>query len=94
MARWAGRCAGRCAAGGAAGCLVLAAGCSPYYAVTDTDSGVIHMTRSYDRTGSAVRFKDRVTRERVTVDNAEIVQIGDDEYRALLGHLRDQRKDD
>ena len=52
------------------------------------------MTRSYDRTGSAVRFKDRVTRERVTVDNAEIVQIGDDEYRALLGHLRDQRKDD
>lgn len=72
--------------------LLLAAGCSPHYALTDPDSGSIYLTRSYDRNGSAVSFKDRVTRQRRTVENPGITEIGDDEYDALLRRLRAEAK--
>jgi hypothetical protein len=68
-----------------------AAGCSPHYAVTQAGSDRIYLTRSYEQTGSAATFKDRVTNQRVTVDTPEITVIGEHEYRALRSHLRDRR---
>ena len=68
----------------------LAAGCSPHYALTEPGSERIYLARSYDREDGAVRFKDRVARERVTLSSPEITEIGGDEYDALLGRLRER----
>lgn len=72
--------------------MILLAGCSPHYALTDPESGQVYLTRSLDDGPDGVTFKDRVTRSRVTLASPEITRIGDDEYNALLDHLR--TKDD
>ncbi|MEO1583512.1 MAG: hypothetical protein AAFR96_02935 [Planctomycetota bacterium] len=74
--------------------LALMAGCSSRYAITDPATGDIGLARSYDRDGSAVNFKDRVTRERRTVDTPEITELGEHEYDALLDTLRAQANED
>ncbi|MEM9662251.1 MAG: hypothetical protein AAF937_08065 [Planctomycetota bacterium] len=69
-----------------------AAGCSPHYAVTDTATQTIYLTREYKQTGESVTFKDRVTKRRLTVDNPEITTIGEHEYDALRKHLQTQAR--
>lgn len=39
-------------------------------------------------------FRDRVTRERVTLGSAEVTEIGEHEYEALLEELRERREDE
>jgi hypothetical protein len=60
-------------------------GCSsPRYAVTDPATGVLYLTREIESGSGAVRFRDAVRREEVTVEGGEAVRIGEHEYRELL----------
>jgi hypothetical protein len=70
----------------AAGALALT-GCSSYYMVRDTNSGMRYYTTDLDTPGGAgtVRFKDAQTNRSVTLQNSEVTEISRDEFRRGTG---------
>ena len=61
--------------------LLLAAGCTNYYRITDQPSRRVYYTTGYDRTDSgAVRFYDEKGRAVVTLQSSEIIEISRDAF--------------
>jgi hypothetical protein len=62
------------------------AGCaSSYYLVKDPSNNAEYYTTSVKKSGSAVEFKDSKTLTNVTLQNSEISEITEDQYRAATG---------
>ena len=61
--------------------LILAAGCTTYYRVTDQSSRRAYYTTGIDRTDSgAVRFYDEKSRANVTLQSSEIIEISRESF--------------
>jgi hypothetical protein len=65
--------------------MLLAAGCTNYYRITDQASRRIYYAKGYDRTESgAVKFYDPKSRADVTLQNSEVVEVSKQDYEAGL----------
>lgn len=63
----------------------LAVGCATYYKVTDPHSGKAYYTQQVDKAGGgAVIVKDARTNSIVTLQNSEVKEISEKEYKAGL----------
>ncbi|HSE59614.1 MAG TPA: hypothetical protein VLA99_13005 [Nitrospiraceae bacterium] len=68
------------------GCMVMTAGCTNYYRVTDPASGKSYYSTEVKETGrgGAVKIKDAKTGSTVTLQSSEVKEISEDEYKAGL----------
>jgi hypothetical protein len=68
------------------GCALLATGCaSTYYKVTDPASGKVFYTEEVKAESSgAVKLKDARSKAVVTLQNSEVIEISEDQYKAGL----------
>ena len=58
-------------------------GCASFYKVTDPVSGKVYYTDNVQNKGNgAIRFKDEVTKTRVTLSQSEVMEITEDQYKA------------
>jgi len=63
----------------------LVAGCATYYKVTDPQSGKAYYTQKIDNVmGGAVKVMDARTGSVVTLQNSEVKEISEKEYKAGL----------
>lgn len=70
---------------GAGAMLVLAAGCTHYYQVSDPVGTKLYYTTDVDKTDSgAIRIKDEKTGADVTLQSSEVKEISQGEYEAAL----------
>ena len=60
--------------------VLVTAGCTTYYRVTDPSSGKMFYTTDVKRSGSAVMFKDTKSGEDVTLQASEVKEITSDDY--------------
>jgi hypothetical protein len=60
--------------------VLVTAGCTTYYRVTDPSSGKNFYTTDVKRSGSAVMFKDAKSGSDVTLQASEVKEITSDEY--------------
>jgi len=61
------------------------AGCATYYKVQDPVSGKVYYTEKIDsQSNGAIRFKDEVTKTRVTLPESEIMEVTEDQYKANI----------
>ncbi len=71
-----------------AGILLLMAGCTSYYRITDTDTGRTYLTTSdsFKQMGSnnVVNFKDNITEKNVNLNSYEYREMKEAEYKADL----------
>jgi hypothetical protein len=62
------------------------AGCSStYYLVKDPSTNTEYYTTSVKKSGSAVEFKDAKTLTDMTLQNSQVSEITEDQYRAATG---------
>ena len=67
----------------ALGALLIIAGCTNYYRVTDPTTGKTYYTTELKRSGSGTAtLKDAHTGNTVTIQNSEVAQIKKEEYDA------------
>ena len=68
------------------GCIVVTAGCTNYYRVTDPASGKSYYSTEVKETGrgGAVKIKDAKTGSTVTLQSSEVKEISEEEYKAGL----------
>jgi hypothetical protein len=68
------------------GLLVMVAGCSSYYRVTDPASGKAYYTTKISEAGraGAVKIKDAKSGSTVTLQSSEVKEISAEEYEAGL----------
>jgi len=60
-------------------------GCATYYMVTDPTSGRVYYTDDIQQKGhGAIRFKDEVTKTRVTLGTSEVMEVTEDQYKAHI----------
>ena len=65
--------------------LVLAAGCTHYYQVSDPAGTKMYYTTGIDKTDAgAIRIKDEKTGAEVTLQSSEVKEISRDEYEGAL----------
>ena len=65
--------------------LVLAAGCTHYYRVSDSAGTRLYYTTDIDRTDAgAIKIRDEKTGADVTLQSSEVKEISRDEYEAAL----------
>jgi hypothetical protein len=65
--------------------LVMAAGCTHYYQVSDPAGTKMYYTTGIDKTDAgAIRIKDEKTGADVTLQSSEVKEISQDEYEAAL----------
>ena len=64
--------------------LVIAAGCSSYYKVTDPATGKAFYTEEVNQQGSAVSFKDAQTGAVTTLQNSQVLEIDKKAFEAGL----------
>ena len=65
--------------------LVLAAGCTHYYRVSDPAGTRLYYTTDIDRTDAgAIKIRDEKTGADVTLQSSEVKEISRDEYEAAL----------
>lgn len=65
--------------------LMLAAGCTHYYQVSDPAGTKLYYTTDVDKTDTgAIRIKDEKTGADVTLQSSEVKEISQDEYEAAL----------
>lgn len=65
--------------------LVLAAGCTHYYMVSDPSGTRMYYTTDIDKTNTgAIRIKDEKTGADVTLQSSEVKEISQGEYEAAL----------
>ena len=60
--------------------VLVTAGCTTYYRVTDPSSGKIFYTTEVKRSGSAVMFKDAKSGSDVTLQASEVREITSDDF--------------
>jgi hypothetical protein len=60
--------------------VLVTAGCTTYYRVTDPSSGKIFYTTDVKRSGSAVMFKDAKSGSDVTLQASEVREITSDDF--------------
>lgn len=61
------------------------AGCASYYKVMDPVSGKVYYTEDINTEANGViRFKDEVTKTRVTLPVSEVMEITEDQYKANI----------
>jgi hypothetical protein len=61
--------------------LVLIAGCSSYYKVSDVSTGKVYYTTDIGhRNGGAVEFKDAKTKSNITLQSSEVQKIDKDQF--------------
>ena len=68
------------------GLILVVAGCSSHYRVTDPSSGKTYYTTKIDNAGraGAVKIKDEKTGSTVTLQSSEVKEISAEEYEAGL----------
>ena len=66
-------------------CLSLAGCTSTYYLVKDPSNNAEYYTTSIKKSGSAVEFKDAKTLTDMTLQNSQVSEITEDQYRAATG---------
>ena len=68
------------------GLVFLLAGCASYYKVTDPVSGREYYTDDIDTKigGGSVKLKDARTKSVITLQNSEVKEISEEEYKAGL----------
>jgi len=65
--------------------LVMAAGCTHYYQVSDPGGTKMYYTTGIDKTDAgAIRIKDEKTGADVTLQSSEVKEISPDQYEAAL----------
>jgi len=65
--------------------LVLAAGCTHYYQVSDPAGTKLYYTTEIDTTeAGAIKIKDEKTGANVTLQSSEVKEISQEEYEAAL----------
>ena len=65
------------------GLILMVAGCTHYYRVSDPASGkTYYTTKIHEDKGGAVKIKDDRTRSTVTLQSSEVREISEDEYEA------------
>lgn len=65
--------------------LMLAAGCTTYYQVSDPAGSKLYYTTDIDTTDAgAIKLKDEKTGATVTLQSSEVREISRDEYEAAL----------
>jgi hypothetical protein len=65
--------------------LVLAAGCTHYYQVSDPAGTKMYYTTDIDKTDAgAIRIKDEKTGANVTLQSSEVKEISRDQFEAAL----------
>lgn len=58
-------------------------GCGTYYKITDPATGKVYYTDEIDdKKGGAIRFKDSSSRNLVTLQESEVMEITKDEFEA------------
>lgn len=69
------------------GFMMIVAGCTTYYRVTDPASGKEYYTTDVDEKGKsgAVKIKDDKSGSTVTLQSSEVKEISEDEYKAATG---------
>ncbi len=73
--------------------VVLLAGCSSYYTVTDPMSEKVYYTKKVDnKDGGAVVFLDALTGREVTLQNSEVMEIEEAEFRVKTVGLKRNKK--
>ena len=60
--------------------VLVTAGCTTYYRVTDPSSGKMFYTDDVKRSGSAVMFKDAKSGSDVTLQASEVKEITSDDF--------------
>jgi hypothetical protein len=60
--------------------VLVTAGCTTYYRVTDPASGRMYYTDDIKRSGSAVMFKDAKSGADVTLQASEVLPISGDDF--------------
>lgn len=64
---------------------IALSGCASYYKVTDPVSGRIYYTEDIDtQANGAIRFKDEVSKTKVTLPVSEVMEITEDQYNANI----------
>jgi hypothetical protein len=65
--------------------LVMAAGCTHYYKVSDPAGTKMYYTTGIEKTDAgAIRIKDEKTGAEVTLQSSEVKEISQDEYEGAL----------
>ena len=57
-------------------------GCSSYYKITDPGSGKIYYSDEIEKEGGAIEFKDANSGSTVSIQNSEVSEISEEEYKA------------
>ena len=65
----------------AAGVLLVLAGCTSYYRVTDPTTGKVYYTTELKQDG-ATSFKDAVTGDSLTLQNVQVRKISEEQFNA------------
>ncbi len=64
---------------------VALCGCASYYKITDPGSGRAYYTDHIDNKGNGViRFKDENTKQQVTLNASEVMEITEDQFKANI----------
>jgi hypothetical protein len=61
--------------------VLVSAGCTTYYRVTDPGSGRMYYTTDIKRRGSAVEFTDAKSGSEVTLQGSEIKEISSEDFQ-------------
>jgi hypothetical protein len=61
--------------------VLVSAGCTTYYRITDPASGRMYYTDDFKRSGSAVMFRDAKSGAEVTLQASEVKEISSEDYR-------------
>jgi hypothetical protein len=65
------------------GAIIFISGCS-HYRITDPATGKAYYTMCYHRTDGAVKFKDKVTDQKITLQSPQITKIDAGEYKSAV----------
>jgi hypothetical protein len=70
----------------AAAMVILLAGCTTYYKVTDPNSAKVFYTTDIDKAVSgSISFTDAKSKQKVTLTSSEIGEISSDEFDKAVG---------
>jgi hypothetical protein len=61
--------------------VLMAAGCTTYYRITEPGSGRAYYTTDIKRRGSAVEFKDAKSGSEVTLQASEVTEITQEDFQ-------------
>ncbi len=65
--------------------IMVTIGCATYYKVTDPSTGKDYYTKTLERKGGGIIFKDVKTQTTVTLQSSEVLEISKDAFKANMG---------